>query len=164
MKNTTSFTTSATSARATLAADATVWAMYDIATFLVEAAQKEFTATGRHLRRFLWQEYFMTEAAMAAFVAAYRASSDAIAHHSSLVWNLDENNTAPFTPEEMASLLELDSMQDKAWENFALLFCAEHPDQSEGNIRDAIDREKWAVAEIRRKVEADFYSAVKVLY
>ena len=160
MKNTTSFaTTSATSARV---ANATIWAMYDIAASLVEAAEKEFADTGRHLRRFLWQDYSMTEAAMAAFVSAYRASSDAIAYQYRLTWNAEEE--VPFTPEEMASLLELDSMQDKAWENFAALFCAEHPNQSALNIRDAIDREKWAVTELRRKVETDFYSAVKVLY
>jgi hypothetical protein len=139
--------------------------MYDIAAFLVEAAEKEFAATGRHLRRFLWQDYSMSEAAMAAFVSAYRASSDAIACQYSITWNADdEQEVPPFTPEEMASLLELSMQDDKAWENFAALFCEEHPNQSALNIRDAIDREKWAVAEIRRKVEADFYSAVKVLY
>jgi len=153
---------SATSAR--VAADATIWAMYDIAAFLVEAAEKELAATGRHLRRFLWQDYSMSEAAMAAFVTAYRATSEEIAFHSSLIWNLKEEEMVPFTPEEMASLLELDLMQENAWENFALLFCAEHSDQSAGNIRDAIDREKWAVAEIRRQIETEFYSAVKVLY
>ena len=162
MSNTTTATTSATTSRATTAADATVWAMYDIASFIVEAAEKEFADTGRHLRRFLWKDYSMTEAAMAAFVSAYRASSEAIAYQYSITWNADDE--VPFTAEEMASLLELDLMHDKAWENFTLLFCAEHPDESAGNIRDSIDREKWAVAEIRRKVETEFYSAVKVLY
>jgi hypothetical protein len=163
MTTTTSFaTTSATSAR--VAADATIWAMYDIAAFLVEAAEKEFSATGRHLRRFLWQDYSMSEAAMAGFVAAYQATSDEIAFHSSLIWNLNEEEMVPFTSEESALLLELDLTQENAWENFAQLFCAEHPNESAVNIRDAIDREKWAVAEIRRKVETEFYSAVKVLY
>ena len=163
MTTTTSFaTTSATSAR--VAADATIWAMFDIAALLVEAAEKELAATGRHLRRFLWQDYSMSEAAMAAFVTAYRATSEDIAYHSSLIWNSKEEEMVPFTPEEMASLLELDLMQENAWENFSAFFCAEHPDKSERNIRDAIDREKWAVAEIRRKVETEFYSAVKVLY
>jgi hypothetical protein len=162
MTTTTSFaTTSATSAR--VAADANIWAMYDIAAFLVEAAEKELAATGRHLRRFLWQDYSMTEAAMAAFVTAYRATSEEIAFHSSLIWNLNEEERVPFTSEESARLLELDLTQENAWENFSAFFCAEHPDQSERNIRDAIDREKWAVTELRRKVETEFYSAGKVL-
>ena len=162
MTTTTSFaTTSATSAR--VAADANIWAMYDIAAFLVEAAEKELAATGRHLRRFLWQDYYMTEAAMAAFVTAYRATSEEIAFHSSLIWNLNEEERVPFTSEESARLLELDLTQENAWENFSAFFCAEHPDQSERNIRDAIDREKWAVTELRRKVETEFYSAGKVL-
>jgi hypothetical protein len=137
--------------------------MFDIAAFLVEDAQKEFAATGRHLRQFLWQEYSMTEAAMEAFVAAYKASCDATGYQYSITWNESDDETPAFTPEQASQYILLFEKQDETWEAFASLLVSEHPNESQGNLRDAIECEKWAVIQLRRRVETEFYSAVKVL-
>ena len=137
--------------------------MYDIAAFLVEAAEKELAATGRHIRRFLWQEYSFSLPAMEAFVAAYKSSCEATGYQYSITWNESDDETPAFTPEEASKYIHLFEKQDEAWEAFASLLASEHPNESQGNLRDAIECEKWAVTELRRKVETEFYSAVKVL-
>jgi hypothetical protein len=165
MTTTTTIAPSATSARvanATNATDATIWAMYDIASFLVEAAKRESASTGFELRSFLWSEFPFSEAAMAAFVEAYRVTAEAIAFQYSVSWSTGDEELPPLTPEESAKYIQWDDKQEKAWEAFSALFLDELADQWHRNhCEGRIECEKWAVIKARRQVETDFLSVVR---
>jgi hypothetical protein len=155
MTTTTTIAPSATSARVvTDATDATIWAMFDIGTFLVEQAQSESVRTGFQIRPFLWNQFPFTEAAMAAFVTACEATGNAT-RFSYAIDRITDREERPTTPEEHREYINITTLQDLSWSLFKTVFVdtiiPHHKNFAEGRVDD----EMWAVIKAFRALERE---------